>query len=275
MYFNGKYVISNNDRVLMPFSVADTLNDNRVLIPFMTPSHKMGMMNHIGEVVIKPEYDKICNDVYRESDVIVVGKLHPYGFIKKNGGVDSRVDYRYGVIDIHGDVVLELGFRYIFLGLGCDRITVVSDSGFCVCDTKGNTIVPYGKYKYIDGFDKGLARVKNDDKQWGIINVNGEEVLPLVFNKIWNFYRKNRLSTYVESKERGGEDVYFHNLEPSIPYPPHYHKSYKRDVNDSNENYGQSYGEFAGSYAQDAMGYSDDVIYDAFEGDPDNYWNID
>ena len=35
------------------------------------------------------------------------------------------------------------------------------------------------------------------------------------------------------------------------------------------------YGEFEGSYAQDVMGYSDDVINDAFEGDPDAYWNID
>jgi hypothetical protein len=35
------------------------------------------------------------------------------------------------------------------------------------------------------------------------------------------------------------------------------------------------YGEFAGSYAQDIEGLDDDTINDAFEGDPDNYWNID
>lgn len=260
---------------LMPSSDVDITKDNRALIPFMTPSHKMGMVNHKGEVVINPEYDTICNDIYKESDVIVVGKLHPYGFVKKSGGVDSRVDYRYGVIDTQGNAVLELGFKYIFLGLGCDRITVVSDLGFCVYDTKGNIIVPCGRYQYIDGFDRGLARVKNNDKQWGIINVNGEEVLPLIYNDIWNFYNKNRLSTYVVSKERGGEDVYFHDLDPSNPYPPHYHKSSKRTIHDSNKSYGQSYGEYAGSYAQDVMGYSDDVINDAFEGDPDNYWNID
>ena len=59
-------------------------------------------------------------------------------------------------------------------------------------------------------------------------------------------------------------------------------KVYPKEVNDkSNRNdyqdddYGTHYGEFAGSYAQDVMGYSDDVINDAFEGDPDAYWNID
>ena len=37
----------------------------------------------------------------------------------------------------------------------------------------------------------------------------------------------------------------------------------------------QHYGEYAGTYAQHVMGYSDDVIDDAFDGDPDAYWNID
>lgn len=37
----------------------------------------------------------------------------------------------------------------------------------------------------------------------------------------------------------------------------------------------RTYDEFAGSYAQDVMGYSDEEIYDAFDGEPDAYWNID
>ena len=41
------------------------------------------------------------------------------------------------------------------------------------------------------------------------------------------------------------------------------------------EEYGTHYGKNAGTYAQDVAGYSDDVIDDAFDGDPDAYWNID
>ncbi|MDD5870210.1 MAG: hypothetical protein PUC77_01830 [Bacteroidales bacterium] len=37
----------------------------------------------------------------------------------------------------------------------------------------------------------------------------------------------------------------------------------------------EHYGDYAGTYAQDVAGYSDDVINDVFEGDPDAYWNID
>lgn len=41
------------------------------------------------------------------------------------------------------------------------------------------------------------------------------------------------------------------------------------------DDYGSHYGKYAGTYAQDEAGLSDDVIDDAFEGDPDAYWNID
>lgn len=44
---------------------------------------------------------------------------------------------------------------------------------------------------------------------------------------------------------------------------------------DYEDNYGSHYGEYAGTYAQDVAGYSDDVINDAFDGEPDAYWNID
>ena len=36
-----------------------------------------------------------------------------------------------------------------------------------------------------------------------------------------------------------------------------------------------TYDRYAGSYAQDEMGYSDDDIDTIFDGDPDAYWNID
>lgn len=37
----------------------------------------------------------------------------------------------------------------------------------------------------------------------------------------------------------------------------------------------RTFEEFNGSYAQDVEGWSDQDIYDAFDGDPDAYWNID
>lgn len=50
---------------------------------------------------------------------------------------------------------------------------------------------------------------------------------------------------------------------------------YEEDFYDDYEDYGTHYGEYADTYAQDVAGLSDDVINDAFDGDPDAYWNID
>lgn len=47
------------------------------------------------------------------------------------------------------------------------------------------------------------------------------------------------------------------------------------DDDEPDERTHRHYGQFIGSYAQDVAGYDDDTINDAFEGDPDNYWNID
>lgn len=141
-----------------------------------------------------------------------------------------------------------------------------------VTDLEDNIIVPFGKYDWIDGFDHGFARVKIGQQpnnlissnKWGIINEAGEEVLKPVYDSVWNFFKKGRSSTTIE-KDGVRSQFYFDEQEEYNTY-----NSYKE-----HNDYGTHYGEFAGSYAQDVMGYSDDVINDAFEGDSDNYWNID
>lgn len=179
-----------------------------------------------------------------------------------------------------------------------------------VTDLEGNVIVPFGKYAWIDGFERGLARVREEgqiryspnviftisadgkatsDKdeirqlqeeeykahperfsKWGIINEKGEEVLPVEYEEIWNFVGKD-YDTIVVKKNSIEQKIYFHDLNPNLPKPDRSSQRYTSSFDD----YGRNYGEYAGSYAQDVMGYSDDVINDAFDGDPDAYWNID
>lgn len=191
------------------------------------------------------------------------------------------------------------------------KVIQSSTNEWAVTDIAGNTIVPFGKYAWIDGFDHGLARVRGlgkmnyyknvvavigDDgiitdkekikqhyeedykthpeqfSKWGIINEKGEEVVPVEYDEIWKFYGKNLKSTKVV-KDGVAKQVYFHDLNPNLPDYNSFQQEYHNKHDD--DNYGNNYGEFAGTYAQDVMGYSDDVINDAFEGDPDAYWNID
>lgn len=106
----------------------------------------------------------------------------------------------------------------------------------------------------------------------GLIDENGKEVLPVEYDNIWTFYGKNRATTRVE-KENFAQNIVL----AEILNPDKIKKSNNDycDDYDSDYEYGSHYGEYAGSYAQDVEGYSDDVINDALDGDPEAYWNID
>lgn len=170
-----------------------------------------------------------------------------------------------------------------------DRIVAQrSDYKWGICDLDGNVIVPFGKYDWIDGFEHGLARVKighesntkaNNTNKWGIINTEGVEMLPVVYDNIWNFLGKKLFSTRVE-KDDNVKYINFHELNPSLAVfscckEKEDNVEYVEDNGIDEIIYGQSFGQYAGTDAQDYAGFSDNVIDDAFEGDPDAYWNID
>lgn len=184
---------------LAPISKYDFSNDTRLLIPFMTKLHKMGMMNHNGDVVIKPKYDIICNDIYTEDDVLKVGVLYPHAYARKNGDIAPYVSYRYGILNSRGETIMDTQYKNILLGINSNCITV---NNYYVYNKNGEIVQLKQKYQWIDGFDNGLARV-HSDKGWGIINENGDEVLPLEFSQIWNFYDKNR--SYTKTIKQGVE----------------------------------------------------------------------
>lgn len=282
---NWAQLCEDGVKVIVNAGNYDFATEKRLLIPFIVKfnkkgqPNKIGLLNKDGEVILEPLYDSIFDECYFPNDLIRVGTLFPYGYSRSNGNVSSHVRYKYQVVNAKGKFITPKEYDMIIISSDKRIITVQDrDKGYAVYDIAGNEIVPFGKYSWIDGFDHGLARVKigkitngmkNTENRWGIINTKGEEALPLEYDNIWNFFCKNRFSTKVI---KGGieKDVYLHDLNPDLPR----HAKY-RILHDEPEAYGKHYGEFAGSYAQDVMGYSDDVINDAFEGDPDVYWNID
>lgn len=163
------------------------------------------------------------------------------------------------------------------------RVVERSDYKWGVIDSKGNIVVPFGKYNWIDGFDSGLCRVKignepstlaNNGNKWGIINEQGEEVLPCEYDEVWNFYGKNRCSTRVV-KDGIASDVYFHNLNLELPVKEQNVKSNKPNYRRPYYAIRETYNDYNGTYAQDVMGWSDQDIDDVLDGEADAYWNID
>ena len=273
-----KQRLSTNEytKILMPASSYDMAKDSRLLIPF-TSGEKIGFVNREGVVVVKPEYTMYYGEFYNECDLVKVAIDYTYGYIRSGGKVETHQKSLYGLLNINGELVLNAEYSEIVPAIGDSLLfTVRKNNGqYGVLDARGIEIVPFGNYGYIDGFDKGLARVKTKNGimgmgyKWGIIDNTGKEVLPAQYDAIWNFYGKNRDTTRVGK----GDSWSYINLNSLL----HKDGEIIQDKHDDNDydDYGTHYGEYAGTYAQDVAGYSDDVIDDAFDGDPDAYWNVD
>ena len=170
-------------------------------------SDMIGFLNQQGQVVIKAQYSLYYDDCYSIEDTIRVAKQILFGFSRSNGKVDTYKRYLWGLLNSEGKEILPLEYDDLILNIGNREIFTAKKNGsYAVINKNGNIIVPYGKYQYIDGFDKGLARVNvygNGEGlekfmyKWGLINENGDEVLPPIYDEIWNFYGKNRKTTKV------------------------------------------------------------------------------
>lgn len=265
----------NSISIVLPVENHNFESDNRVLIPFIQ-YQKYGFMNKSKEVVVKPTYDFVLGAFHHEKSLVRVCVLSSHAYLGTGGKIISHPRKLFGVMDANGELIVSCEYVGIQISDDSEYITLQHPVlGYSLIDRHGNTIIPYGVYNYMDGVDHNLARVyvvdkETHEKRWGLVDTTGRVALPLEYTNIWNFHEKNRTSTTVE-KGKVVTRVLFDDLmlkESSEPLSEFDGDHYQDD-------YGTHYGEFAGSYAQDVMGYSDDVINDAFEGDPDAYWNID
>lgn len=271
--------VNQYTKVLVPASSYNMQDDDRLLIPF-TSGDKIGFANKEGEVVVKPQFTMYYGECYDESDNIRVSIDDLYGFPRSGERVATYKCPMYGLINSKGETIFEPSFYCLIPAIGNMNLYTVQNNHFeyAVLNIDGKEVVPFGKYRWIDGFDNGLARVignvtngqNENGNGWGLIDENGKEVLPLDYDNIWNFYGKQRVTTKV-IKGNVAKDVILSELLGKDKTQENDNHSDNYDVND----YGTNFGEYAGTYAQDVMGYSDDVINDAFDGDPDAYWNID
>jgi hypothetical protein len=173
------------------------------------------------------------------------------------------------------------------------KVVKNSDWKWAVTDLEGNEIVPFGKYDWIYGFDHGLARVrigkrksepviinghidifslgkvygkgapisKDTGEKYGIINEKGVEVVPVEYDDIWNFIGKEwKWVTADKDGERTSID--FCLLDG-------WH-----DIGDNNNECDYNERDYDYDY-QDRMRDIVDSYDDAFDGDPEAYWNID
>ena len=288
-----KFTINHTTKILSPANSYDFSQDSRLLIPF-SEWDKIGFINQDKEVIVKPQFDMYYGECYDIEDLIIVSKIESYGFPRQGGKVSCYQHSLYGIINYKGEILIDINCTSIIPAIGNKNLFTIN--GYRVINAYGEEIIPSGKYRWIDGFDNGIARVISYDEKWGLINEAGEEILPTEYNNIWNFYGKNRRTTKVIKdnhiqdielpqyrKETIISSANMSDSNKALQAINNIDDEFEEPLNLSNENASYdyyededySYGEYAGSYAQDVMGYSDDIINDAFDGDPDAYWNID
>jgi len=283
-------IYQEHTKVIVPTQLYDLKNDKRLLIPFLR-GERIGFIDNSGKVIVPPKYMMYCDECYKETDYIRVANIYPYGFIRKAGEVAAYKRPLYGLLDYRGTEFLPVEYLQITPSLEEQSqsstpilFTVQRKDGqYAIITQAGDIIVNYGKYAYIDGIDShGLVRVKIKKSfadinssigyKFGIINKQGKEILPIAYDNIWRFYGKDYTSIIVE-KDGHRMSIFFTTLLSTKMDT--YKKLGISSICCSEERYGNSYTEYEGSWAQEVEGYSDDVINDAFDGDPDAYWNID
>lgn len=206
----------SNVRIAVDFSDYDIEKDPRMLIPFSYYQY-YGMMNKAGEVVVEPKYDRILDSCRDESDVVRVGINYTYGFNRATKEPSTYLRTKWGLIDSKGRIILSPEYKQI--GLSDDKkiLTIqYMDGQYEVRDVDGDIIVPKGTFPWIDSYDGDLTRTYIGDcknKKWGIIDSHGNIVLPFNYSRIWNFYKKNRITTTIEVIDKfGNKRIGFFNL---------------------------------------------------------------
>lgn len=153
---------------------------------------------------------------------------------------------------------------------------------------KYKEIVAEPKYAmyYGECYDVGdYIKVEGFNHAFGLLNSEGREILPLEYDKILDISQTSyegiiTIKGDKEEKIPFGALKYLESEHISIEeardkWAEELYEEMKFQREQEAWEHYQEYGAYEGHYAQDVMGYSDGEIDDAFDGDPDAYWNID
>ena len=180
-----------NIDILVNLNQYDIKKDKRILIPFRS-GHKFGFMNREGTIIIPPRYNKILGEAYSEADLIKVAVSEPHHVTYQNNNDSLFIRDKWGIINGKGETVIIPQYNQI--GISDDnRLFSIQnlDYQYGVIDINGNEIIPFGKYRQIYGFKKGFTRVRKFTTErkevWGLIDENENEILPFQYDYIWEF----------------------------------------------------------------------------------------
>jgi len=300
-----------NNRIIVNGKNYNIQNDNRLLIPFIHEnSNLIGFINKRGHIRIACSYNSVYDDFYSVDDVIRVGSW----------AVTGDKHFFKSVIKTDGKDLFKESFKDIIMSEDRQRFVVENFKGeWAVLNREKKEIVPYGRYDWIDGYKNGFARVKQGkitngkrlgEKLWGIIDSEGNEILPIVFPNIHAFLKDSKGYITLEFfNEEEVESIITEGFFQPLPCPSRFKRVSFDDLSSANigmqivkemqiekEKYKKRIEEYNKALPESRLlfkknlynkpdfapsGYFDhneaarEQIADAYEGKPDALWDTD
>lgn len=258
----------------------------------------IGAANESGQLIVDcRDFGKIVLDpAIQKDDTIIVGIKESYDSVIK-----KTMNQEGSIVSSKNDTEIALPFKYIFAKEWVGSyLPVLCGDSWGVIDDSLNEVIPCIYQELF--IAEGKAIVKTD-AGYSIIDIVTKETIDLQYDKVSPLYgnfllvlkkkENKKSSSYLYGLGRESMEYLYGviDLTGSVVFAPDYYEittlneepesdeeEEDDDYEDDNHSYeddSPSYGKYAGTYAQDVAGLSDDVIDDAFEGDPDMYWNID
>jgi hypothetical protein len=145
--------------------------------------NKYGVIDLEGNTAVPFVYDSVAfSDIRHERA--------PAGF--SEGRMVVMTDGRYGLIDRTGAVVAPFVYDGMDGGFANGRMLVERNGKQGLIDAGGHEVLSceydsvewYSFFRYIDVIENPLVKVARDE-MFGAVNLDGTEVIPLVYNDVW------------------------------------------------------------------------------------------
>lgn len=169
---------------------------------------KIGFINSYADIVIQPQYDNIAGEFTSPESMIVVCKDNKWGVLNTDGlemlmgeyqsislvgtqyAIVMNSEYQKGIIEIMTkQMTIPFGeydnFNYY------NKVLIVRKKLLKGLITPAGKLITPIQYRWIGTIEYGLLRVIIEDKtndavikKWGLIDIQGHEVLPAIYDNI-------------------------------------------------------------------------------------------
>lgn len=205
-----EHIIDKNGNVI--FSTSNNLGHfSEGLCPIRNSECKYGYINRAGELAIPYQFENVEDF---KGGVACVKNNGKWGLINYKGklicpyyhdsadevptihdGIICKYDHNknnhYQYIDINGNMAIDTSAYYIIDDNFCDGYARVWNTAneCALINTKGNIVIPFGKYSHIREIHCGVAQVQRyigKKTQYGYVNASGIEVVPFgKYDEFW------------------------------------------------------------------------------------------